>query len=58
MGEIKKILIQEDEYNFSIPLKTINGESLQGEGNLNIAAIPDAPALLYSGYKLGGYSGI
>jgi hypothetical protein len=35
MGEIKKILIQETEHSFGPTLKTINGESLYGEGNIS-----------------------
>lgn len=35
MSEIKKILIQETEHSFGPTLKTINDESLHGEGNIS-----------------------
>lgn len=47
---INKIKVGEEYYNFDAELKTINGESIIGEGDIAITGgIPPMPAVLWSG---------
>jgi hypothetical protein len=47
---INRIKVGEEYYNFDAELKTINGESIVGEGDIIIAgSTPPMPAVLWTG---------
>lgn len=52
MSTIKKVTIENNTYNFSMKLKTINGENLNGDGNIRVGSVPDEPSLLFEGYSI------
>ena len=57
MSEIRKVIIEESQYNFSVDknLKTINGESLIGDGN--IAVGKSVQNILFEGSVLVSING-